>query len=268
MSDFDWHFRFMAFEGDYLQFGKDWGVNEFPDGQNQFWIEGAFHGRVLSLECSLPTPAYLDIFQQIQSTVGLRSVSVKYLYGARCDKGRADSRIVCDVAERMVKMLTEPNRGTDVKVLAPHCHRLFADSQQQWIIDPELCESKRHAVWLYPDQSASERFSRFVPAVEQAVCSKHRDQVTGAIIGHEIPDIKSDDVVVIDDLCDGGRTFLNIADALPGKRLTLSVTHGVFSNGAVDKLLERYESIYVSNSLPLELSTDRVHVMNVWESSR
>ena len=42
-------------------------------------------------------------------------------------------------------------------------------------------------------------------------------------------------VVVVDDICDGGRTFIELLKASPtldcGKSLSLFVTHGIFSQG-------------------------------------
>lgn len=59
-------------------------------------------------------------------------------------------------------------------------------------------------------------------------------------------------VCVVDDLCDGGATFTNLAKLLviPGfdapTCLDLYVTHGFFTKG-VDVLLERYDTIYTNN---------------------
>lgn len=63
--------------------------------------------------------------------------------------------------------------------------------------------------------------------------------------------------LVVDDICDGGGTFLALADELKRKgagALSLLVTHGIFSKG-IDSLLEdpclvdKYETIYVINNI-------------------
>lgn len=60
-------------------------------------------------------------------------------------------------------------------------------------------------------------------------------------------------VCVVDDICDGGATFLALAEMLyrtqPNmSKLCLYVTHGIFSKG-VEELLKLYDTIYVHNNM-------------------
>lgn len=57
--------------------------------------------------------------------------------------------------------------------------------------------------------------------------------------------------LIVDDICDGGRTFIELAKVLKDKsgaepKINLYVTHGIFSAG-LDKLSELFDTIYVSN---------------------
>jgi len=60
-------------------------------------------------------------------------------------------------------------------------------------------------------------------------------------------------VCVIDDICDGGATFISLAEMLIKTQpriesLNLYVTHGIFSNEkSFDKLSEMYDNIFVAN---------------------
>ena len=57
-------------------------------------------------------------------------------------------------------------------------------------------------------------------------------------------------VLAIDDICDGGSTFLCVANALQRfsiECLDLYVSHGVFSRG-IDMIADKYTTIYCSNS--------------------
>lgn len=56
-------------------------------------------------------------------------------------------------------------------------------------------------------------------------------------------------VLVVDDICDGGGTFIGLADALDAEGLTadLYVTHGLFTKGTQD-LLKRYKKLYCTDS--------------------
>ena len=68
-------------------------------------------------------------------------------------------------------------------------------------------------------------------------CTKHRDIKTGDITKTEVFNITTDDypIIMIDDICEGGRTFIEIAKILkkdnPERRVILCVTHGFFSAG-------------------------------------
>ncbi|MCE0557731.1 MULTISPECIES: ribose-phosphate diphosphokinase [unclassified Motilimonas] len=88
-------------------------------------------------------------------------------------------------------------------------------------------------------------------AVVQA--EKVRDVATGEITHTAIfGDITNKDVLITDDICDGGRTFIELAKVLKqqgAKRVSLFVTHGIFANGLAvfDGLID---AIYTSESFP------------------
>ena len=84
--------------------------------------------------------------------------------------------------------------------------------------------------------------------------TKVRDIRSGNIIRTEIPTLNQHDdlkYVIIDDICDGGRTFIELAKAIKGSRPTakvyLVVTHGIFSAG-FEQLNQYFEGIYTTNS--------------------
>jgi ribose-phosphate pyrophosphokinase len=91
------------------------------------------------------------------------------------------------------------------------------------------------------------------------VFDKYRHQSSGAITEHKIlsgvepinyPDGAK--LLVIDDLCDGGATFISIAKVLkkvfPNPDLHLYVTHGGFSRGK-EVLTDVGYKVYTTNSL-------------------
>jgi ribose-phosphate pyrophosphokinase len=59
--------------------------------------------------------------------------------------------------------------------------------------------------------------------------------------------------LIVDDICDGGATFIGIADAIhekdPDADVRLYVTHGIFSKG-IDVFKGKLNHIYVSNVFP------------------
>ena len=63
-------------------------------------------------------------------------------------------------------------------------------------------------------------------------------------------DVKDRNVLVVDDICDGGRTFIELAKQLRAqgcKQLSLFVTHGIFSYG-VNELMKWYDKVYTTDS--------------------
>lgn len=122
-------------------------------------------------------------------------------------------------------------------------------------IDPSL-ESK--FLLISPDAGANKKIgslakyiSRFNP-IEVIKCDKTRDITTGDITDFEVyaDDLDGRDCLIVDDICDGGGTFLGLASKLKEKgagKLYLAVTHGIFSAG-FKALNETFEMVYTTNS--------------------
>jgi ribose-phosphate pyrophosphokinase len=83
---------------------------------------------------------------------------------------------------------------------------------------------------------------------------KVRDVTTGALSGfgvQEIPaDLKDKPLLVVDDICDGGGTFLGLGEKLKeqGARADLYVTHGLFTKGT-GVLSKVYDNIYTTDTV-------------------
>jgi len=62
----------------------------------------------------------------------------------------------------------------------------------------------------------------------------------------------NDNFLIVDDICDGGGTFIGLGEAIkkinPSAKLELFVTHGFFTKG-LDKLLKLYDTIYTTDSV-------------------
>lgn len=129
-------------------------------------------------------------------------------------------------------------------------------------------------VLIAPDEGAGKKIFDLAKEVVYSgnilECKKKRDLITGEILSTDIGnvvDFKGDDVLIIDDICDGGRTFIEIAKRaklLGCGKLMLQVTHGIFSNGAINKLLEYFDNIYTTNSYSEGPDTTNVKYFNVF----
>lgn len=79
---------------------------------------------------------------------------------------------------------------------------------------------------------------------------KHRDK-DGKIDLMFTHDVESMDILIVDDLCDGGYTFEVLGKALKdmkARKVYLYVSHGIFSKGFI-KLREVIDHIYCTNSV-------------------
>lgn len=115
-----------------------------------------------------------------------------------------------------------------------------------------------------PDQGATkkcEEFAKKVGAAGVITCSKTRNLADGKIIGMTVDgpgDMSHLNLLVLDDICDGGRTFIELALLLEARNpmtLELAVTHGIFSKG-VDVVSNHYDHIYTTNSFRNDLKSE------------
>lgn len=105
--------------------------------------------------------------------------------------------------------------------------------------------------------------------------SKIRNTTTGEITGTKInDDMRNYECLIVDDICDGGRTFIELAKALRdlgAKKVYLYVTHGIFSkgyevfNGLIDGIYSTDSFLPKTLPLPGEVSlyTSRLNYMEI-----
>lgn len=87
-------------------------------------------------------------------------------------------------------------------------------------------------------------------------CDKVRDPETGKLTGFRILKGHPNNhyCLIVDDICDGGGTFLGLADLLTEHNSigqSLYATHGIFSKGT-SILKQKFEYLFSSNSFPTD----------------
>ncbi len=108
-------------------------------------------------------------------------------------------------------------------------------------------------VLVAPDAGAYKKTSRLAASIgaEVIVATKSRNLADGSLAAPSVlGDVHGRVCVIVDDICDGGGTFLNLADALTAagaKENHLFVSHGIFAKG-YDALLARFASIGTTDS--------------------
>jgi ribose-phosphate pyrophosphokinase len=104
-----------------------------------------------------------------------------------------------------------------------------------WEIVNTIHESKVDLI-CYPDSGAEKRYAK--QFINYVVAEKVRNQTTGVIEGHKLLDeginLLDKNVLIVDDICDGGATFISVAKMLKSAgaaNIDLYVSHGIFSKG-------------------------------------
>ena len=109
---------------------------------------------------------------------------------------------------------------------------------------------------IAPDEGATHRAKLMATVMEDlpvVTAKKERDFSTGNIISYELDELPKGKKkwLVVDDICDGGRTFVQLSEAFRAQdveaELQLYVSHGIFSKG-VTPLLDHYDKIYTTDS--------------------
>jgi ribose-phosphate pyrophosphokinase len=169
-----------------------------------------------------------------------------------CVEGEAlGIRVFCDIINAM--------QFDRVHVLMPHSEvapallnncdeNLYTSNWNLFIPDSIPRDLKNDLIIVSPDAGAMKRTLGFaqmlnttkhhrLPQVDVVMADKVRDVVTGQITStavHAGPELVGKVCLIYDDICDGGFTFIKLAEALREKgasKVILAVPHGIFSKG-------------------------------------
>lgn len=153
-----------------------------------------------------------------------------------------------------------------VKVLDPHSDAAVAAIDHCVAIPQHICLMQsatlrklfqQHALMLVaPDAGALKKIdavARAAGVTEYAILHKKRDVASGNLTGFGLVagDVKDRDVLIVDDLCDAGGTFIGSAQVLRdagARSVSLYVTHGVFSKGIDHLLSNGIDAIWTTTS--------------------
>lgn len=169
-----------------------------------------------------------------------------------------------------------------VFLLDPHSDVAAAAINNSVVIAQESClmksEKLRQAIssgklmLVAPDAGALKKIHNVAKASgarDYAILTKERDVATGNLTGFALVsgDVAGKDVLIVDDLCDAGGTFIGYAQVLRdagARSVSLYVTHGVFSRGVENLLNNGIDAIYTTTSFASsELREPRVEFIDI-----
>lgn len=124
-----------------------------------------------------------------------------------------------------------------------------------WVINtlPDLY--RNNLTIVSPDAGAGKKVDKLTKRIEfkgdVAIGAKIRNVSTGEIIRQEVVgSVRDRHCLIIDDICDGGRTFIGLSQILRQQgalSVRLAVSHGIFSQGLAP-LRPCFDEIYTTNS--------------------
>ena len=253
-------------------------INRFPDGQQSVTLEinmshlTAVHSGGVQIKSRLNN--FRDLELIVCATAALRNTGIKniqlytpYFMGARSDRRFTEGD--ANYLKQVICPIINSQKFESVTILDPHsdvleaCLDNFVKISNHDIVKQSLTaidnknDAQDRIVLVSPDAGAYKKIFDVAQkfGINKIItATKVRDVRTGKILHTEIPTLDQHDdlqYVIIDDICDGGRTFLELAKAIhdsrPTAKVYLVVTHGIFSNGFLE-LSKEIEKIYCSNS--------------------
>ena len=120
-----------------------------------------------------------------------------------------------------------------------------------------------------PDFGASKKIYKLASDLDIPVIQANKARDTkGTIIRTEVycDDLTDKDVLIVDDIADGGRTFIELAKVLQEKNVRsigLYVTHGIFSKGLEPLFEAGINKIYTTDSFRNGLNHPNLFVLDL-----
>ena len=269
-------------------------ISQFPDGQQSIRIiesQSIGYSDFPNLK-EVVIKSRLNSFKDLELIIGaaqaLRELRVDKinLYIPYCLGGRSDRKFSeggFNYIKNVIAPIINLQKFNSVEIMDPHSDVLEACIDHFRKIDNSevvgfafddyfntlgIEEDFTKVRLVSPDAGALKKVyhisEEFGLKHEIIIAAKHRDPVTGQITHTSVPLSVHDadkDLFIIDDICDGGRTFVEIAKAIKKTRnlssvvhpsqygkIFLIITHGIFSAG-FEELGEHFDGIYCTNSI-------------------
>lgn len=246
-------------------------VSDFPDGQHQVDIQGCNIGNTCLIKSRINN--FIDLEILICAVNSLRNLGVKnidlyapYILGSRSDrKFKLGGN---NYLKQVISPIINSLKFNSVTCLDPHsdvleaCIDNFKKESNALLVAWALSNIPEEVALVCPDAGAVKKIYSLVDEVyeeghrntpEIIFCSKSRDvygKLSNIIVSEEVKNMSSP-LLIVDDICDGGRTFLEQSKVIRNVGykgdIYLCVTHGIFSAG-LKELSENFKKVFTTNS--------------------
>jgi ribose-phosphate pyrophosphokinase len=249
-------------------------LSSFPDGQHQVTILDLFPftGKDVTIKSRLNNWIDLEIIACTVASLRYLNPKSIHLYVPYVEGARSDRKFEVgsnNYLKDVICPIINSYEFNSVTVLDPHSDCLemginnFIKTDNKKLVKfaLESIDNKNDAqsrtMFVSPDAGALKKIydiAKHFKVDNVVTAAKVRNISTGEILKTELPPTNFEgieQVIIIDDICDGGRTFIELAKAIKeagyNGNIYLIVTHGIFSAGFLE--LSRYfNKIYCTNS--------------------
>lgn len=205
--------------------------------------------------------------------IGFTKISLfaTYLLGARSDRKFANG--TCNYLKHVVATVINSQKFKQVYVYDPHSDvtegvidnfiKVHNLDFIECVISDIKSKNYKNIVLVSPDSGALKKtycIAEFCKIPDMIIATKHRSIGDNAISNTTLSStsqfVSDSTLVIIDDICDGGRTFKHLANLIHNTKfkndepftghIILVVSHGIFSNGLT--ALAEFDEIYYTDS--------------------
>ena len=252
-------------------------ISQFPDGQQTIDLQDDWSS-IREYTDPVMIKSRLNSFRDLEliicATQAIRNVTnkeiqlyVPYFLGARSDRKFVEGgvnylkQVICPIINRQnySKVITVDSHSDVLEACLNNYEKISNAQLAKWAlsdIDNKDGAQDRTMI-VSPDAGALKKIydiAKTFGIKNVVTAGKIRDIVTGNIVKTELPQMNLDgieQIVIFDDICDGGRTFIELAKVIKeqtDKPIYLVVTHGIFSAGLLE-LSKHFNGVYSTNSV-------------------
>jgi ribose-phosphate pyrophosphokinase len=260
-----------------------YSIVTFPDGQPNIKLDTSSLGddknrcRIIT-RISNPSDLLLALFaKNVLSYEGFEKVElyISYLLTARMDRMMTSGE---PFSLKVVANIINGAGFSKIKIFDPHSEvstalldNSYAISNISFVADAlkdyqakSSAEKATDLCIVSPDAGALKKIYKVAEALgnmDVVECMKNRDVKTGQLSGFKVfaETLEGKTCFIVDDICDGGGTFVGVATELRklnAKKIVLIVSHGIFSKGL---LLQNVDEIYCTDSYR-QIKEDDAHI--------
>jgi ribose-phosphate pyrophosphokinase len=257
-------------------------VKKFPNGESLIDLDNSHMKKINEIDFKFESDADLItlmfVKNTIDDTIGVEETHLicSYVPYSRMDRTEGFIVPTLKYVTRFINGLnfdsvtiSEPHSSVTTTLL----NKVHVSKSMSVMLCRQMMDNLKFTdndVILYPDEGAAKRYKNSINHKNIMIANKVRDFLTGNIVGmtidYEFP-TEPFRVIIVDDLCCGGRTFITAAEILKSYGATdiyLAVTHceNTIYNGKI-LTTDLIKEVHTTDSLLTNFSSEKIHVLSV-----